>query len=140
LKKLLVALAGCACLALPACSDNTDSADQNSATAAAPETSAADVTASNATVATGFPKGARIVEENGVTFRVDSDGTRVQLGEGDSRIVEEDGVRYRIDPDGTRVRIAGDGAAIDLPDVDVGINQKGNLDVDIGDKDADGGR
>jgi hypothetical protein len=77
-----------------------------------------------------------------VTYRIDADGTRVQLGPTDSRIVVENGVRYRVDPDGSRVRIGPQGATIDvdLPDVDVGVNEKGNLDVDVGDRDPDGGR
>jgi hypothetical protein len=91
--------------------------------------------------------GARIVEENGAFYRVNADGTRVALGPNDSRILVENDVRYRVDPDGTRVRIGDDGLEIDvdgpdvdLPDVDVGVNEKGNLDVDVGDRDPDGGR
>jgi hypothetical protein len=87
--------------------------------------------------AAGFPKGARIVEENGATWRIDADGTRVRLGDTDSRIVVENGVRYRVDPNGTRVRINDRGIDIDIdtpdltPDVDVGINKKGNPDIDV---------
>ena len=83
-----------------------------------------------------FPKGARIVEEKGVTYRIDPDGTRVALTATDSRIVVEGGNRYRVDPDGTRVRINDDGLDIDIdgPDVDVGINDKGNPDIDVKDK------
>ncbi|HYJ82563.1 MAG TPA: hypothetical protein VEW26_06950 [Allosphingosinicella sp.] len=95
-----------------------------------------------------FPKGARIVEEGGVTYRIDSDGTRVRLGDSDSRIVVEKGVRYRVDPGGARVRIDERGLDIDVPDltpdlgpdVDVGINKKGNPDIDVKDKsDGDDG-
>nr|MDQ4088302.1 hypothetical protein [Pseudomonadota bacterium] len=80
------------------------------------------------------------VQENGVTFRVNPDGTRVRLGENDVRIVEENGVRYRVDPRGTRVRIDDQGldVDVDLPDVDLGINEKGNPDLDVkGDVDVD---
>ena len=78
----------------------------------------------------------RIVEENGVTYRVGTNGTRVQLTPNDSRIVVENGVRYRVDPTGDRHRINDRGLRIDLPgvpgvDVDVGTNSKGHLDVDV---------
>jgi hypothetical protein len=53
-------------------------------------------------------------------------------------IVEENGIRYRVDAGGSRVRINGDGVVVDRPDVDVdlpkvnvGINEKGNPDVDV---------
>lgn len=66
------------------------------------------------TTEVNFPAGARIAEENGVTFRIDPDGTRVQLDPSGSRILIDNGVRYRVDPGGTRVRIGDDGAAIDV--------------------------
>ncbi|MGQ0557981.1 MAG: hypothetical protein ACT4OE_00080 [Sphingosinicella sp.] len=122
-----------ACVTLAACEVNTasnDSADKAETTGDAAPTQTAFV----------WPQGARIVDEDGVVFRVDPDGTRVRLTDTDSRIVVEDGTRFRVDPDGTRVRIDDRGLNIDLPDVDVGINQKGNLDVDVGDRDPDGGR
>ena len=77
-----------------------------------------------------WPRGARIVEESGVVYRIEPGAPRVVLGPNDSRIVVEDGTRYRVDPGGTRVRIDPQGVAIDVP-VTVGINAKGNPDVDV---------
>lgn len=144
-KLVLTAALGAACLGLAACGDsdtNTAAADNGAATGEAAGTEAADgnEAAGTRTASAAFPRGARIIEENGVTYRVDANGTRVRLGPTESRIVVEDRVRYRVDPDGTRVRIDDDGLEIDLPDVDVGINEKGNPDVDVGDRDPDGGR
>lgn len=152
-KLALTAALGAACV-LAACGDNrTDTANEaasNGLESTAGNGSAAagggDSTA--AAGAAAFPKGARIVEEDGATWRIDADGTRVRLGDSDSRIVVENGVRYRVDPGGTRVRIDERGLDIDLPDltpdlgpdVDVGINKKGNPDVDVKDKsDGDDG-
>ena len=132
MKKLaLTAALGAASLALGACQERAANTADEGVTA---EGSADNGTATATVV---FPKGARIVEEDGVTYRIDPDGTRVTLAATDSRIVVEDGVRYRVDPDGTRVRIDPQGVAIDvdLPDVDVGINDKGNPDIDVKDKD-----
>ena len=145
-KLVLTAAIGAASLGLAACGDRT--VETNNAAAAGGETegnaTAEGGSEGNAAGESGstWAQDARIVEENGVTYRVDADGTRVRLGENDSRIVVENGVRYRVDPDGTRVRIDPRGARIDvdLPDVDVGVNEKGNLDVDVGDRDPDGGR
>ena len=138
-KLALTAALGAACLSLAACGEREATNASTDSGSAAPSAEG-NGTSTTTTTAVAFPKGARIVEEDGVTFRIDPDGTRVRLEANDSRIVVEDGVRYRVDPDGTRVRIGDDGLAIDLPDVDVGINKKGNLDVDVGDKDPDGGR
>ena len=66
------------------------------------------------TASSEWPKGARIVVENGVTYRVEPGGVRVALGPNDSRIVIENGVRYRVDPSGTRVRIDPSGAVIEV--------------------------
>jgi len=146
-----------ACLALGACGggNETNTADSNASggTGVVSEGVAEGGNTSggasgDTSAAASFPKGARIVEENGKTYRIDADGTRVELTDADSRIVTEKGVRYRVDPGGARVRIDPQGAAIDvdvpdvdvdLPDVDVGINNKGNPDVDVktkGDGDA----
>jgi hypothetical protein len=149
MKKLaLTAALGAACLGLSACGDNdaepANTAGVNGAEAAGegngPAAAGGGGTASAAGSA-AFPKGARIVEENGVAWRIDADGTRVRLGDTDSRIVVDNGVRYRVDPGGARVRIDDRGLDIDvpdltpdLPDVDVGINKKGNPDVDVKDK------
>ena len=131
MKKIVVTVAlGAACLAHGACSQSdTNTADAN-VTAAGEAEGAGNATATTSASA-AFPKGARIVEENGVTYRINPDGTRVALGATDSRIVVENGTRYRVDPDGTRVRIDERGLNIDLPDVDVGINEKGHPDIDV---------
>jgi uncharacterized membrane protein len=145
--RLLAAALGAAALA--ACGDNV-SDKANTAESNGLETTGEATGADNAAAAaagSAFPKGARIVEEDGATWRIDADGTRVRLGDSDSRIVVENGVRYRVDPGGTRVRIDDRGLDIDVPDltpdlgpdVDVGINKKGNPDVDVKDK-SDGNK
>ena len=145
MKKLL--LAASLGLALAACGDTgtneTTAADNGTDAAAAGESANGAAPAAGSQTATVvFPRGARIIEESGVTYRIEADGTRVRLGENDSRIVVDNGVRYRVDPDGSRIRIDPQGATIDvdLPDVDIGINEKGNPDIDVGDRDPDGGR
>ena len=141
-KLTLTAALGAACLTLAACGDQTASTSNDSAAGGEAETNTGSDGNASGGSGSSWAEGTRIVEENGVTYRVDADGTRVRLGENDSRIVVENGTRYRVDPDGTRVRIDPEGATIDvdLPDVDVGINEKGNPDVDVGDRDPDGGR
>jgi len=156
----LTAAIGAACLGLAACSGGGEGneAGNNAAGAAEGEGNGGGAAAGEGNGAGGggnnaasadWPRGTRIVEENGVAYRVDANGTRVRLGEGDARIVVENGVRYRVDPSGTRVRINEQGIDLDVdtpdidvdtPDVDVGVNNKGNLDIDVGDKDKDGGR
>jgi hypothetical protein len=64
------------------------------------------------TAGSDWSEGSRIVEEGGVTYRVDASGARVRLGASDSRIVVEKGTRYRVDPGGTRVRIDDSGAVV----------------------------
>jgi hypothetical protein len=147
---LLTAALGASCLALAGCGDRgTATADSNNSAAATAGTEGAagaegNTTTSTTTTTTAstWPKGARIVEENGVTYRVDADGTRVALGPTDSKIVVDNGVRYRVDSSGTRVKINDKGIDIDLPDltpdVDVGTNEKGHVDIDVkGHKDGD---
>lgn len=136
MKKLaLTAALGATCLALTACGDRDAASNEANDSVLATEGADGnlDAAASGTGTSAAFPKGARIVEENGVTYRIDANGTRVALTDTDSRIVVEGGNRYRVDPDGTRVRIGDDGVAIDvdLPDVDIGINDKGNPDIDI---------
>ena len=138
MKKLILAAAlGATSLTLAACGDrNANSADANVAATEGENAMPADANGTAAaTGATAFPKGARIVEENGVTYRIDPDGTRVALTATDSKIVVEGDKRYRVDPDGTRVRIDDRGLSIDLPDVtpdvDVGVNEKGHPDIDV---------
>lgn len=147
MKKLFVtATFGAVFLGLAGCDANDgDTAAQNEMSAeddtmeSTPDQAGTISSAGNATASGSFPEGARIVEENGVTYRVDAGGARVRLGENDSRIVVEDDVRYRVDPGGSRVRIGEDGVVIDVdtPDVDVGVNNNGNLDVDVTDRDRD---
>ena len=134
MKKLV--LMASVCLGLAACGDRQANTTDESATTAGNASSETATTTQSTTTQTAtaaFPAGARIVEERGVTYRIDPNGTRVELGPTDSRIVVDSGVRYRVDPDGTRVRIDPQGAVIDVdvPDVRVGINEKGNPDVDV---------
>ena len=116
---------GALCLALAACTvnnnNNAAAVDENLSAAGENVTLPADEGAgatADATAAAGtktttvFVPGARIVEENGVTYRIDPDGARVRLGSSDSRIVIENGTRYRVDPDGNRVRIDDRGLVI----------------------------
>ena len=133
---VVTAAVGAVCIGVAACGDR--GAGDNSATSAGADNAAVTGGSDNATASVAFPRGARIVEENDVFFRIDPDGTRVRLGPEESRIVVEDDVRFRVDPDGTRVRIDPEGAVIDvdLPDVDVGINEKGNPDVDVREPDG----
>ena len=155
MKKLaLTTVMGVVCLVLGACG-KTETADTNMAVDADDMTVAGEATGAEAmangsgtmgTTATGtasssaFPRGARIVDENGVTYRIGANGDRVRLGANDSRIVVDNGVRYRVDTDGSRVRIDPRGASIDVdlpdltPDVDLGVNNKGNLDIDVKNK------
>lgn len=102
-------------LALGGCYDRDDA---HYADNAAYNAAGADYDAGNAAgyadAGAGWPEGARIVVEEGVTYRIDPGGVRVRLGEADSRIEVIDGVRYRIDPGGTRVRIDDEGAVIDV--------------------------
>ncbi len=125
----LTAALGAACLGLAACDYSDDeynnAADYNAEGADYDANAAGYDAAGNASATTYFAPGARIVEEGGVTYRIDADGTRVRLGPNDSRILVEDGVRYRVDPDGARVRIDDEGATISVPvndDVNVEVN------------------
>ena len=153
-KFVLTAALGAACLGLAACGDREADTTADTNVAGAGEggeaTTGGDANTAGAggTAAAGGGgdwKGARIVEENGKTYRINADGTRVELGDNDARIVVENGTRYRVDRDGTRVRIDERGLDIDLPDidgpdVDVGINEKGNPDIDVkANKDGDSG-
>jgi hypothetical protein len=156
----LTAVLTASCLAISGCGGgetNTAEANNMSADADAAGSemandnmAAGDMAGSNGAASTAgasgssstYPKGSRLIEENGVTYRVDADGTRVRLAETEGRIITENGVRYRVDGSGgNRVRIDERGIDIDLdtpnvklPDVDVGVNKKGNLDVDVNSK------
>ena len=140
MKKLLITSAlGSAVLLLSACGDND--ADTVADDTAAADTMAADTADTAATTASAdWPSGTRIVEENGVTYRVDSAGARTAIEDNSWRIVSEGDTRYRVDPNGTRVEIDDEGMDVegaasgpDVPgvDVDVGRNTQGNLDVDV---------
>lgn len=113
----LTATLGATCLGLAACEVNKyeNAADNNLAAAGNDVTTTAAPGTTTTTTTNVFVPGTRIVEEGGVTFRIDPDGTRVRLGPSDPRILVEDGVRYRVDPGGTRVRIDGQGAEIRVP-------------------------
>ena len=151
MRKLILATAlSVASLVTSGCGDTTetDTANSAEATGAADgataegaagggEAASGNASAGTASAAGSWPRGARIVEEGGVTYRVDADGNRVRLGDTDPRIVVENGTRYRVEPGGTRVRIDDRGIDIDSPvdipgvDVDMGVNRKGNPDVDV---------
>ena len=135
MKNLILSSAlGGVALLLSACGD-TD-ADTAADDTTVVETDTADTAATTAAADPNWPAGTRIVEEDGVTYRVNTDDTRVAIEDGSYRVVVEDGVRYRVDGSGTRHRIDDYGLDIDLPavegvDVDLGTNQSGNLDLDI---------
>ena len=136
MKKLILTSALSAfALLVSACGDSADDTD------AVDDAGAVDTADTAATTASAdWPAGTRIVEEGGVTYRVDPAGARVAIDDGSWSIVTEDDRRYRVDPGGTRVEIDDDGADLegaasgpDIPgvDVDVGRNTQGNLDVDV---------
>ena len=138
MKKLILSGAlGAAVLLVSACGDNdADTATDDTAVVA--EDTATDAAAT--TASSNWPSGTRIVEEGGVTYRVDPAGTRVAIDDNSWRIVTDKDTRYRVDPAGTRIRIDDEGLDLsgaasgpDIPgvDVDVGTNNKGNLDVDV---------
>lgn len=133
-KLILAGALGPVALLLSACGDNDAATDATAEDTAAADTAA---TADTATVAAAdWPAGTRIVEEQGVTYRVSPDDTRVAIEDGSFRVVTVDGVRYRVDASGTGHRIDDDGLDLDLPavegiDIDLGTNQKGNLDLDV---------
>ena len=132
MKKLIMTGAlGAAVLLVSACGDSD--ADMAAEDTAVVEDAATDA---DAMASADWPSGTRIVEDGGVTYRVDSAGARVAIDDGSWRIVTEDDGRYRVNSAGNRVRIDDDGLDFDLPgvdgvDVDVGTNQSGNLDVDV---------
>ncbi|MDP9423919.1 MAG: hypothetical protein M3Q19_14000 [Pseudomonadota bacterium] len=112
-------------LALAACDYNKGDYNEAEANYSA-EGNAYDEAAGGAgyNAATSWPEGARIVEEDGVFYRIDTGGTRVRLEPNDARIVVEEGVRFRVDPDGTRVRIDDEGLTVRVApgDVDATVN------------------
>ena len=142
--KLTVTLLAGSALALAACGGNkaaNNSAANNSASmnasgaATGNATGAGDASATTGgaggATASSWPEGARIVEEGGVTYRVDPAGTRVRLEPNDARIVVENGVRYRVDSGGTRVRIDDRGSALRIGDSTIkGNAPNGRSDVE----------
>ena len=133
-KLILTAALGPVALLLSACGDNDAATAEEDTTVV--ETDTADTATTTAAADPNWPSGTRIVEEGGVTYRVNADDTRVAIEDGSYRVVVEDGVRYRVDAGGVRHRIDDDGLDIDLPavegvDVDLGTNQRGNLDLDV---------
>ena len=133
MKKLIMAAAlGSAALLVSACGDR-DAETEDTATVDTAATPTETTAATTTTASADWPTGTRIVEEGGVTYRVNPDGARVVIEDGSWRIVTEDGERYRVDSTGTRVRIDDEGF-----DIDVGINERGNLDVDVGAEDRPG--
>jgi hypothetical protein len=141
MKKLILSgVLGATALLVTACGDN-DAGTAADDTALATDAAATDAAGGGATTASAdWPSGTRIVEEGGVTYRVDPAGTRVAIDDNSWRIVTENDTRYRVDPAGTRIRIDDEGLDLegaasgpDIPgvDVDVGTNNKGNLDVDV---------
>lgn len=130
-------IAAAAPLALAACydADEANYADNGYDTADANYSVNADYDATanagaygNQTASSSWPAGSRIVEEDGVTYRVDAGGARVRLGDSDSRILVEEGVRYRVDPGGVRVRIDDEGAVIGV-DTSVPVNENTTVTV-----------
>lgn len=139
MKRLILtgALSACA-LMVAACDQRADEAAEADVTAAeadgaeAGDTSTAAGGSGGTTASADWPKGTRIIEEGGRTYRVDPDGTRVVIDNNEWRIVTEDGERFRVNDAGTRIRIDDDGLDVDVPiDVDLGTNKKGNLDLDV---------
>ena len=133
-KLILTGALGSVALLLSACGDNdADTAAEEDTAVVETETTDA---ATTAAADPNWPAGTRIVEEDGVTYRVNADDTRVEIEDGSYRIVTEGDERFRVDAAGTRHRIDDDGLDIDLPavegvDVDLGTNQDGNLDLDV---------
>ncbi len=111
MKKTIFAVAYIAgALGITACDYNKD--DYNEAANA--EAYSENAAGGYQTAQAKWPEGARIVEEGGVTYRIDPGGARVRLEPGSSYILVENDVRYRVDPDGTRVRISPEGAVISV--------------------------
>ena len=141
MKRLILTGAVSACALLIAGCDQRadDTAETDVTTAPAGEEAATEAATTATTTSADWPKGTRIVEEGGKTYRVDPDGTRVVITDNGWRIVTEDGKRYRVNDAGARVRIDDDGIDLDLSDVDVdlGTNKKGNLDLDVSTDGAD---
>lgn len=143
MKKLILSAAISAlALTVAACGDNDadDAADttvvDTADTATTADAGGAGAAGGMAAEDPNWPRGTRIVEEDGKTYRVAADNTRTEITDGSWRVVTEGGERFRVDAAGTRHRIDDDGLDVDLPavegvDVDLGTNKKGNLDLDV---------
>jgi hypothetical protein len=113
LKKLTLAVLAGAAVSIAACGGNkgNNTAGNGSTSvngsAAASEATSGDSGGSGAgaSAASAWPKGTRIVEEGGVTYRIAPDGARVRMEAADGRVVVENGVRYHVTADGARVRL-----------------------------------
>jgi hypothetical protein len=142
-QKLSLTLMAGAALTLAACGDNR--AGNNAAANATGPAMGATTGGSNAmgmgagngstgagaSASSSWPEGARIVDEGGVTYRIDPGGARVRLAPNESRIVVENGVRYRVDPGGARVRIDQQGAVLRIGDSTIrGNAPNGRSDVE----------
>jgi hypothetical protein len=135
MKKLILASAlSATALLLSACGDGADDeAAVDDTTVVETDAGAAGATSADA----AWPRGTRIVEEAGVTYRVNPDGTRVEIAGNEWRIVTEGETRYRVGTGGVRYEIDDDGADLDGapdggdPDIDIGTNEDGNLDIDV---------
>ena len=134
MRLILTAAAGALTIAVGGCYEDQEYNDYN---AAGEDYSAAnadyDANASGYAAADSWPEGARIVVEDGVTYRIDPGGARVALGPSDARIEVIDGVRYRVDPGGTRIRIDDEGVAVrvDGDGVDATVQVGDNTSVEI---------
>lgn len=132
----LTAVCSVLALGVAACGDSNeraghDNAATNSAGAEAAPHDSGSASGAGAATASAWPQGARIVEEGGVTYRVDASGERVRLGPNESRIEVAEGIRYRVDPGGTRVRIDERGSAIRIGDSTItGNAPNGRSDVE----------
>ena len=133
-KLILTGALGAAVLMVSACGDSdADTAPVEDA-AAVDDLATAD--AGTATADPDWPSGTRIVQEGDAYYRVDPAGTRVVIDDGSWRIETEGDERFRVNSAGRRVLIDDDGLDVDLPgvdgvDLDVGTNDRGNLDVDL---------
>ena len=126
MRSYLLASALASGLVLTACDYNKEAYNEADANYTAEGNAAYDEAAGGAgyNAPASWPEGARIVEEDGVFYRVETGGTRVRLEPNDARIVVENGVRFRVDPDGTRVRIDDEGLAVRVApgEVDATVN------------------
>ena len=122
-------------IALAGCDANEREADNQAATTETVNETETTASAggSPASAPGAWPEGARIVVEDGVTYRIDPGGVRVRLGDADSRIEVIEGVRYRVDPGGDRIRIDDNGVAVTVRDdgVNATVPVGGNTSITV---------